>query len=500
MKVSLSLAMRTDFNVCLEKAFTELHPGTPFLPGPHLEMLAWYARLFAEGKVRRLVICLPPRHLKSKIASVALPAWILGRNPSAKISCASYGEDLAKEFSTETRQFMLSKSYTEAFPEVELVKSTDMHLRTSAGGERYATTVGGPITGKGAGFIIVDDPLKVQDIDSEVRRDEVAKWFFNLTTRFNDPNTGGIMLIAQRLHEDDLVGRILERGGWEIVTLPLIATEDEVLPRGPGLYYRRSAGEYLQPARIGKDVAAQIRSEIGHSAFEAQYQQHPLPAGAGSFDLSLLMRYKVAPRAFEYTFFRIDVATIADGGDYSVCTIWGYVEQNFYLFDVWRKQLSFPQLRKAILELDNKWCPSLIVVEAVGSGLSLCQDLENELGRYVVACVPEGNKAHRFEAATLLMEKGRVWIPVSAPWLDTLIKELLAFPNGKHDDQADSISQMLFYWQRALIFARTRGNPKGPRSGGLVGGPGPKSGGGASGAPVTSRIYPIDFRPMPDLW
>ncbi len=302
------------------------------------------------------------------------------------------------------------------------------------------------------------------------------------------------MLIAQRLHEDDLVGRILEKGGWEVVTLPLIAIEDQTFPRGPGLFYTRKAGEYLQPARIGKEAAARIRSEIGHPNFEAQYQQRPLPAGAGSFDLSLLRRYKDPPPHFQHIFFSIDVATIADGGDYSVCTIWGYVDQNFYLLDLWRKQVTFPQLRNAILELDRQWTPTLIVVESVGSGMSLCQDLEATLGRYVAGCVPEGNKAHRFEAATLLMEKGRVLIPSSAPWLDLLIKELLSFPNGKHDDQADSISQMLFYWEMAVKFARTRGNPK-------QGAKRPKNAGsGSSGTPVTSRLYPIHLGPMRDLW
>ena len=162
--VSLAFAMRADFNVCLEKAHVLLNPGAPFQSNWHLEMLAWKCRLFAEGKIKRLAICLPPRHFKSTIGSVALPGWILGRDPAAKLICASYGEDLAKDFSTQTRRFMMSQSYAEAF-DVQLEKATDMHLRTTKGGERYATTVGGPITGKGADFIIVDDPMKFQDVE-----------------------------------------------------------------------------------------------------------------------------------------------------------------------------------------------------------------------------------------------------------------------------------------------------------------------------------------------
>jgi predicted phage terminase large subunit-like protein len=480
--------MRADFNVCLEKAYVLLNQDAQFQPNWHLEMLAWKCGLFAEGKIKRLAICLPPRHFKSTIGSVALPAWILGRDPAAKIICASYGEDLAKDFSTQTRRFIMEQSYAKAFPDVQLEKATDMHLRTTKGGERYATTVGGPITGKGADFIIVDDPMKFQDVDSEARRDDVANWVSNLATRLNNPNTGGILLIAQRLHQDDVIGRIADKGGWEIVNLPLVATQDESFQRGPNLIYERKAGEYLHPARIDKVLAQELREELGNAAFQAQYQQNPLPAGAGFFDLELIKRFESRPK-FEHIFFSVDVATVADSGDYSVCTIWGYVEQKFYLLDVWRKQVSFPQLRKAIIELDDKWAPSLIIVEAIGSGAALYQVLYNELGRYVFHCSPKGNKAHRFEAATLLMEKGRVWMPTSAPWLETLIKELQAFPLSKHDDQVDSISQMLWYWRPVLQRTRTLCNPRARREV------------PANYDPVTMRInaYTIPGD-MPDLW
>ena len=257
----------------------------------------------------------------------------------------------------------------------------------------------------------------------------------------NNPNTGGILLIAQRLHQDDVIGRIADKGGWEIVNLPLVATQDELHQRGANLTHQRKAGEYLHPARIDKALAQQLRDELGHAAFQAQYQQNPLPAGAGFFDLELIKRYESPPKAFEHIFFSVDVATITDGGDYSVCTIWGYVDQYFYLLDVWRKQVSFPELRKALIGLDKRWDPSLIIVEAVGSGIALYQDLSSELGRYVLHHQPKGNKAHRFEAITPLMEK-RVLLPMSAPWLETLIKELQAFPQGKHDDQIDSSSQI----------------------------------------------------------
>ena len=487
--VSLAFAMRTDFNACLEKAHAVLNPGALFQPNWHLGMLAWKCRLFAEGKIKRLAICLPPRHFKSTIGSVTLPAFILGRDPAVKIICASYGEDLAKDFSTQTRRFMMSQSYAEAFPHVQLEKATDMQLRTTKGGERYATTVGGSITGKGAEFIIVDDPMKFQDVDSEARRDDVSNWVSHLPTRLNNPNTGGILLIAQRLHQDDVIGRIADKGGWEIVNLPLVATQDESFERGPNFIYERKAGEYLHPARIDNRLAQQLASELGHSAFQAQYQQNPLPAGAGYFSLELIKRFKSTPKAFEHIFFSVDVATVANGGDYSVCTIWGYVGQNFYLLDVWRKPLSFPELRKSLIGLDKKWAPSVLIIEAIGSGEALYQDLSAELGSYVVAVQPKGNKAHRFEAVTLLMGKGRVWMPTNAPWLETLIKELQAFPQGKHDDQVDSISQMMFYWDKVVCRTRAICNPRArreiPTNYDVV---------------ATHRVNVYSIVGMPDLW
>ena len=459
-ELELPLAMRADFNVFLEKAFVELNPDAPFLPNWHLEQLAWECRLFADRVTRRLIICMPPRHLKSTIGSVALPAWILGRNPAAKIICASYGEDLAKDFSDQTRRLMMSESYAHAFPKVQLEKSTDMHLRTLHGGERYATTVGGAITGKGADFVIVDDPMKYQDVGSEARRDDVAKWQFNLPTRLDNPNTGGILVIAQRLHEDDVIGRIIDKAGWDRVILPLVATQDEHHQLGPNRFHDRKVGEVLHPARIDKDRAAQLLLEIGKADFHAQYQQSPLPANSGFLDLGMFKRFTVPPKAFEHIFFSVDVASIANGGDYSVCTIWGYVEQCFYLLHLWRKQVSFPELRKTLLDLDREWAPSLIIVEAVGSGEALYQDLSQTLGNYISRCRPSGSKLHRFETVIPLINNGQVRIPSSAPWLDPLIKELQAFPQGKHDDQVDSISQMLFNWKHVVRRTRSHCNPR----------------------------------------
>jgi predicted phage terminase large subunit-like protein len=165
----------------------------------------------------------------------------------------------------------------------------------------------------------------------------------------------------------------------------------------------------------------------------------------------------------DYIFFSVDVATIANKGDYSVCTIWGHADGGFYLLDVWRKQVTLPQLEQAILELDAKWNPHLVIVEAVGSGISLLQYLQRRLGRYVHGRTPQGSKQHRFEAATLAITNGDVYLPNSAPWLEAYLKELLGFPDCKYDDQIDSTSQFLCETKWLLKLAKQGQNPRSAR-------------------------------------
>jgi predicted phage terminase large subunit-like protein len=376
-----------------------------------------------------------------------------------KIACASYGEELSKLFSNQSRDVMNDKSFQEAFPEFELVKEPEQFLATSQGGFRFATTTGGAITGFGADVIIVDDPIKIQDANSEVAREHVREWMSTLPTRLNNQKKGAIVLVMHRVHEDDIVARLLEQGGWTVLNLPAQAQQNEHTPYGPDLIHVRKAGEFLHPECFGPVEAARSRKELGNRWYEALYNQNPLPPESDFFDVSMFKRYDKAP-VCDYIFFSVDVATIANAGDYSVCTIWGHAGGGFYLLDVWRKQVTLPQLEKALLELDGKWNPHLVVVEAVGSGVSLYQYLHDKLGRYVHGRTPRGSKQHRFEAATLAITNGQIFLPNSAPWLAAYLKELLAFPNGKHDDQVDSTSQFLYEATWLLRLAKQGQNPR----------------------------------------
>ena len=202
--------LRCDFASFIERSFYELNPQTRMLWAPHVELIAAKLDACRQGKIRRLIINVPPRHLKSLCASVAFPAWCLGHDPAAQIICASYGQDLADKFARDCRRIMASTWYLQLFS-TRLGDRHPVHdFATTAQGTRMATSVGGVLTGRGADMIIIDDALKPDEALSESRRNAVNEWYDNtLLSRLNDKARGCIIIIMQRLHQDDLVGHVL---------------------------------------------------------------------------------------------------------------------------------------------------------------------------------------------------------------------------------------------------------------------------------------------------
>ena len=221
--------LRENFTLFIERSFNELNPNTKLLWNWHIDAIAYELELCRLGLTKRLIINLPPRNLKSHCASVAFVAWLLGHCPSAQIMCASYAQDLADKHARDCRTVMMSNWYQNSFPtRLSASKQAIADFTTIQKGGRRATSVGGVVTGLGADFIIIDDPLKPDEAISEVRRKTVNEWYdHSLSSRLNDKRNGCIILIMQRLHEDDLTGHLLKSGGWKILCLPAIAEEDE---------------------------------------------------------------------------------------------------------------------------------------------------------------------------------------------------------------------------------------------------------------------------------
>jgi predicted phage terminase large subunit-like protein len=448
----LQVALRLDFATFVERSFYELSPQTEYLHNWHIDVISEALYRCLAGKLRRLIINVPPRSLKSHMASIAFPAFLLGHSPSSQIICASYAQDLADKHAGDCRSLIQSPFYQELFPGVRLSSRRPAlnDFTTTEKGFRLSTSVGGVLTGRGADFIIIDDPLKPDEALSETQRKTVNEWFdHTVVSRQNNKTTGCIILIMQRLHEDDLVGHVLKHGDWEVLTFPAIAETDEVYTI-PSLFGRqtfsRRAGEALHAAREPLELLALMRETQGEYNFAGQYQQSPSPLGGGMIKTSWFKTYTPVelPAEFELIFQSWDTANkTSELNDYSVCTTWGLWKNHLYLLHVYRHRLDYPDLKRAVKEQAEAHCAKTILIEDKASGTQLIQDLRADGVHGATRYEPKMEKIMRMHSASSSIENGLVHIPTEAHWRPEYLHELSSFPKGKYDDQVDSTSQAL---------------------------------------------------------
>jgi predicted phage terminase large subunit-like protein len=449
--------LRLDFAAFAQRCFRELSPLVALAMNWHVEILAAKLTAVYQGQIRRLIVNVPPRHLKSLVGSVAFPAWCLGRQPGAQILCVSYAQDLADKLARDCRRIVMSDWYQRAFPtRLSAQRQAVPEFETTAQGCRLATSVGGVLTGRGADIIVIDDPLKPEEALSQAQRRAANEWFdHTLYSRLNDKQKGAIVLIMHRLHEDDLVGHVLAQEDWEVVRFPAIAEEDESFAVETGWWPRhftRRRGEVLHPEREPPEMLEQIRRTIGEYNFAGQYQQAPSPVGGGLVKQAWFRHY--APGELPPSFDRVvqswDTANKAtELSDFSACTSWGIKGKDLYLLDVLRKRMEYPELKRAVREQYERFTPNVVLIEDKASGTQLIQELTRE-GLYAVTRYRrQSDKVMRMHAQTAVLENGFVRVPESAPWLAQYLHELTVFPNGKHDDQVDSTAQMLDWFNQA---------------------------------------------------
>ncbi len=446
--------LRNNFASFIERSFYELNPQANFLPGRYIELVAATLEKCRTGKTKRLILNLPPRTLKSHAASVAFPAWLLGHDPSKQIICASYGQDLADKHARDCRTLMSSSFYRGLFPRTALSseKLSVNDFMTTAQGFRMSTSVNGVLTGRGADIIILDDILKPDDALSETRRRAANDWYFNtLLSRLNSKENGIIMIVMQRLHQEDLVGEVMEREHWDVLSLPAIAQDDECYSiDGPiwNCAFTRKAGEALHPERDSVATYQAIRANVGEYNFQSQYQQSPMPLEGGMIKRDWLKFYapEEMPKPFRMVVQSWDTANKAgELNDFSVCTTWGIHKKQFYLLHVYRNRLTFPALKRAAKELYERFRPRKIVIEDKASGTSLIQELKAQglLGIEAYQPPPGSDKPMRTVGQSMKFESGHVLLPTNATWLDDYVRELTGFPGAKFDDQVDSTTQAL---------------------------------------------------------
>jgi hypothetical protein len=241
----LRAVLATDFRAFIEYTFGVLRPGIEFRPNWHIDAMAYKLSQVATGEVKRLIITVPPRNLKSICASVALPAWFLGHNPSERVVAVSYSSELSKTHANDFRLVVNDPLYQSVFPDMRVKRDTDREITTTARGKRYATSLEGTLTGLGGNLFIIDDPLKLSDAQSQVIRERSIEWYRStLVTRPDDKKAARIVVVMQRVHQEDLVGYLLQEGGFEVLNLPAIALKPSTYATGPNTSYWRPPPKY----------------------------------------------------------------------------------------------------------------------------------------------------------------------------------------------------------------------------------------------------------------
>jgi predicted phage terminase large subunit-like protein len=455
-------ALREEFIAFLQKSFPTASGGGTYVHNWHIDAIAHDLEAIRSGDNTRLIVTMPPRYLKSITVSVAWVAWMLGKDPELKFACISYSADLALKHARDCRAIMMSDWYREIFPKTRLAGRTggaDMNFRTTKGGGRFSTSVGGTMTGLGGDIIIIDDPINAKEAASPVARETVKNWYSGtLSTRLNDKKTGSVILVMQRLHEDDLAGHLMEAGGWKHLSLPAISEADEVISLGHGRQKLRRIGDVLHPEREDLAQLEAQRAVMGSVAFNAQYQQAPVPAEGQFVKRDWLARYTAAPQLQPGDTIVQSWDTASKDkleNDWSVCITALKRGRLLYILDVFRARLTFPDLKRRLEELVSRWNVQCLLVEDAASGQQLIQQLRHENRPHIprpIACTPEGSKLQRFLTQTPKIEAGEVLLPEEAPWLAVFEREILGFPTSRHDDQADALAQL-------LAWAETRWEP-----------------------------------------
>lgn len=441
--------LRTDFPAFHQKVFKTLKPGTTFIPNWHHEHLAYKFEQVREGSLKRLIVNVPPRSGKSIMSSVAFPMFVMGHDPSAEFLAISHTDKLARDFSIYRRTISQQDWYRDLFPDLEWTARRTMDLTTNRGGRIFATGTGGAVLGKGANYILIDDPLDGSAAYSEVERRKFSEFYDNtLSSRLNNKTTGAIVLIMQRLHEDDATGHLLSKEDFDVVSIPAIAPEAQayVLSDTPGDIYRRRKGEVLDPTREPLQVLDTMRHVQGAMHFQAQYQQQPVPASGNAIKREWLRYYDEAPAAFDRKIVSWDTAsTLGDASDYSVGMVWASKGLDFYLLDLVRGRFEAPELRRQILALHALHQADATLIEDTELGRAVAQELRAAQSLRPLLEPSRESKEARLLAQSAKFETGCVLLPRDATSLAEYVHELLAFPSGKHDDQVDATSQALRY-------------------------------------------------------
>ena len=450
-------------------AWPTIEPGVPFKDNWHLQAVSEHLQAIKEGEIKRLIINVPPRHMKSISVAVALPAWTWASQPHKKFLYASYASSLSIRDSVKCRRLIDSPWYKAHFG--DKFKLTDdqnqkQRFENDQTGYRIATSVGGALTGDGGDIIAIDDPHNSVEADSSKVREGVLEWWDQaMQTRLNDPQTGAFVIIMQRLHEQDLTGHILanELGNeWDHLCLPARYEIGHPTPNRSSLGFtdpRTEEGELLWPDRMDEKTLTNLERSLGSYAAAGQLQQRPSPKGGGILKASWWVPWEreELPEV-SYVIQSWDTAfETKESSSYSARTTWGVFKHQGYdcliVLDMWYDKVNYPELRKLAQEAYDDWEPDAVLIEKKASGASLIADLRMA-GVPVLAYSPDRDKVARAHAASALLEDGRIYYP-KRKWAEDLISICAAFPAAKNDDVVDTATQAWLRLRKGWFLGHT---------------------------------------------
>ena len=439
--------------------------------GRHIKVLVDKLQGVKEGRIKRLMVFLPPRSSKSVICSKIFPAWYIGNNPQHEILTISHSDQLASDFGRSVRDIVNTEQFQNVFPGVAL--RSDVRAagkwKTNLNGTYYAAGVRSQIAGRGAHIAILDDAMSEEDSFSEAGRRYIKEWYpAGLRTRIMPG--GSIVIINTRYHHDDLCGWLLKQEEimdmestypWDVVKIPAWVDEESAelldLPVGTSYFPEWKPDEVL---RVDEE---EIVASNGSRYWESLYMQNPTPEEGGIIKKRWLQKWDHSePPSCDFIIQTYDTAfSTRTTADFSVIQTWGIFdmpEEDYEGRELWgsnlillgntRGKFEYPDLRKISQELYNEYKPDVCIIEKKASGQSLIQDLRRS-GLPVMEYNPDKDKVSRVYAASPMLESGRVWLPDGKRWSDELIEELITFPNGRNDDQVDALVMAVHYMKES---------------------------------------------------
>ncbi len=463
---------RRSFKAFVMQAWPVLEPSTEFVEGIHIDAICSHLQAVTEGRIAHLIINVPPGHAKSLLTAVFWPAWVWINHPQSRWLFSSYREPLATRDSVKCRRLIESDWYQERWGGQFQLRS-DQNQKQRFENDRTGYRVVVPMsagTGERGDYVVVDDPHSVDQAASDSERTAAVEWWNgSMSTRLNHPSQGHKIVIQQRLHEADLTGDLLSRGGYEHLCLPAEFEPESRCHTSIGwIDPRTTAGELLWPQRIDQAALEAFKTTLGSYRYAGQFQQRPAPADGGMLkrhwwrywqprganlppvpvklpDGTIEQRKAIElPNRFEQTIQSWDMAfKDTKNSDFVVGQVHAAHGADRFLLDQIRERLDLPGTLMAVRRLSAQWHNAqLKLVEDKANGPAVIQSLKHEIGG-LVEVNPEGGKVSRAAGASPQLESGNWYLPhpLLKPWVEGFIAECAAFPAAAHDDQVDAWSQ-----------------------------------------------------------